>query len=105
MSQKEFQTLQNAIGASMPARQSIFNSDDFKKSLQPWEDINVWNQAAKDDTPMRYPATQSDIQAAFAAEYDLVILGQEAYKDAANKFTPKINSLLQKAKGSAYTAG
>jgi multiple sugar transport system substrate-binding protein len=105
MSQKDFQTLQNAIGASMPARQSVFNSDDFKKSLQPWEDVNVWNQAAKDDTPMRYPATLTDIQAAFAAEYDLAILGKETYKEAASKFTPKINALLQKAKTTSYTAG
>jgi hypothetical protein len=57
------------------------------------------------DKPLRFATTHPDIQAAFGAEYDLVRLGKESYKDAAAKFVPKINDLLKKAKTASYTAG
>jgi ABC-type glycerol-3-phosphate transport system substrate-binding protein len=98
MTQKEFQGLQNPVGGSMPIRKSLLESGDFKNSLQPWEDLNVYTEASQLDKPLRFATTHPDIQAAFGAEYDLVKLGKETYKDAAAKFVPKINDLLKKAK-------
>lgn len=105
MSQKDFQNLQFAIGASLPVRKSLLESGDFKKSLQPWEDINVYLEASQIDKPLRFATTHPDIQAAFGTEYDLVKLGKETYKDGAAKFVPKINDLLKKAKTASYTTG
>jgi multiple sugar transport system substrate-binding protein len=98
MTQKEFQGLQNPIGGSMPIRKSLLESGDFKNSLQSWEDLNVYTEASQLDKPLRFATTHPDIQAAFAAEYDLVKLGKETYKEAASKFVAKINDLLKKAK-------
>jgi ABC-type glycerol-3-phosphate transport system substrate-binding protein len=96
MTQKEFQDIQNATGRALPARKSLWA--DFAKTLQPWEDINIYQEASQVEKAPPITTTQLDIQAAFGAEYDLVKLGQQSYKDAAAKFVPKINALLQKAK-------
>jgi ABC-type glycerol-3-phosphate transport system substrate-binding protein len=98
MTQHDAQILHYAVGGSLPVRQSLLTSGEFAKSLAPWEDINVYLEAAKDDKPLRIAPTHLDIQAAFTAEYDLVLLGTESYKDAAAKFVPKIDALLKKAK-------
>ena len=100
MTQHDAQVLHYAVGGSLPVRQSLLTSGEFAKSLAPWETIDVYLEAAKVDKPLRLVPTHPDIQAAFAAEYDLVKLGQQSYKDAAAKFVPKINALLQKAKQS-----
>jgi multiple sugar transport system substrate-binding protein len=96
MTQKEFQDIQNATGRAIPTRKSHFA--DFAKTLQPWEDMNIYLESSQVEKSPALATTHLDIQAAFGAEYDLVKLGQQSYKDAAAKFVPKINALLQKAK-------
>ena len=98
MTQSGFQTLQNVIGASVPIRKSILTSGEFAKSLQPWESLDVYKEASDIDKPLRFAPTHPDIQAAFGAEYDLVKLGKQSYKEGAAKFVPKIDGFLKKAK-------
>ena len=61
-------------------------------------DLNIYQEASQVEKSPALATTHLDIQAAFGPEYDLVKLGQQSYKDAAAKFVPKINALLQKAK-------
>src|SRR5262245_721182 len=97
MSQKEFQDIQSGMGRAIPIRKSL-NNADFLKTLQPWEELKYYQESAQVEKSFALAPTHLDIQAAFGAEYDLVKLGQQSYKEAAAKFVPKINALLQKAK-------
>jgi multiple sugar transport system substrate-binding protein len=97
MTTKDFQDLQNAIGISIPIRKSLLNAD-FSKTLQPWEDMHIYTESSQLEKAPALATTHLDIQAAFGAEFDLVRLGQQTYQQAAAKFVPKIDALLQKAK-------
>jgi len=98
MSQDDFQALQYKVGASIPPRQSQLESDAFKKSLRPWESIDVWKKAAEQDRALDMAATHLDIQNMFSPAWDLIHLGQKPAKDAMAPIIPKINDLLAKAR-------
>ena len=101
MSLDDFQNLQYKVGASIPPRKSQMASDAFKKSLRPWESLEVWQQAANLDHPLREAATHLDIQNTFNPAWDLITLGQKTAKEAIPAIIPKIDSLLAQAKNAS----
>ncbi len=101
MSLDDFQNLQYKVGASIPPRKSQMTSDAFKKSLRPWESLEVWQQAADADHPLREAATHLDIQNTFNPAWDLITLGTKTAKEAIPPIIPKIDALLAQAKNAS----
>jgi hypothetical protein len=75
------------------------DSEAFKKSLQPWESIALWKEAAEADVALPMAATHIDIQNTYTAAWDEVRLGRKTAKEAITAIVPKINELLAKAQG------
>jgi multiple sugar transport system substrate-binding protein len=97
MSTDEFQNYQYKVGASIPPRKSQMDSDLFKKSLQPWETLALWKEAAEADVALPMAATHIDIQNTFTPAWDEIRLGKKPAKEALTGIAPKINELLAKA--------
>ena len=95
----DFQAIQYKVGASVPPRKSQMDSDAFKKSLQPWESLALWKEAAEADRALEMAATHLDIQNTFNPAWDEMRLGRKSAKDAVAAVLPKIDELLTKGQG------
>ena len=93
----DFMAIQYKVGATIPVRKSQMDSDTFKKSLKPWENLAIWKDAAEQDTALPMAATHLDIQNTFTPAWDDMRLGKKSAKDAIAAVVPKIDELLQKA--------
>jgi multiple sugar transport system substrate-binding protein len=84
-----------AGGRSVPIRKSVLESEDFKKSLLPWEDINIYIKAANTVKVFRLPPKGTEMQRILNTEWDKVLLGQEDAKTAMQNAVPQMNALLK----------
>ena len=95
MGSVEGQKIFMAGGRSVPIRKSVLESGEFKKSLLPWEDINIYIQAANTVKVFRLPPKGSEMQRDLNTEWDKVLLGQEDLNTAMQKVVPQMNALLK----------
>lgn len=84
---------------SIPIRKSVLESGDFKKTLLPWEDIDVYLNAAKTAKVFRLPPKGAEMQRIFDTEWDKVLLGQQTVKQAMDTAVPQMNQLLKSGGG------
>jgi len=98
MAGPDFFALANSIGATLPVKKELMRSPEFLASLEPWEDIEVYEQASLADKAARLPGTFVQIQTAFTAEFSLVMLGKKTQAEAMEAFAPIAKELLAEAK-------
>jgi ABC-type glycerol-3-phosphate transport system substrate-binding protein len=98
MTTAEFQAFQFKIGATVAVRKSQMDSGEFQRSLQPWEPVAVWKEAAERDKALPTSARHSEIQQLFGPAYNQVKEGQLTMKEAMESLGPQINSLLRQAR-------
>jgi multiple sugar transport system substrate-binding protein len=93
----DFMNIQYKVGATIPVRKSQMDSEAFKKSLKPWENIALWKEAAEADRALQMAPLHIDIQNTFTAAWDEIRLGKKTAKDAITAIVPKIDELLNKS--------
>jgi hypothetical protein len=92
-----FQEFQFKISATVAVRKSQMDSGAFQRSLQSWEPVAVWREAAERDKALPMSARHSEIQNLFGPAYNQVKEGATTMKDALASLTPQINALLREA--------
>ena len=101
MTTMEFQRIQLKVGGTVPVRKSQMDSDEFQKTLKPWEPLAVWKETAEADRALAYSTRNEEVEAVFAEAYNRVKMGQATMKEVAPVIEPQMNNLLAEAKASA----
>ncbi len=96
VTQKEAQVIGFALKRSVPSRQSIAASVEFKQSLYPWESAAVYSEASDRVVGFPEPSTYNDINKAFGAAYKQVAAGTTTAFDAIKGAMPAMNAALAK---------
>jgi len=68
---------------AIPSRRSLFDSPAFLDNLLPWEDAEVYRDAADHVRPFPLPARYAEIQTAWREQWDAILLGQKSVEEAA----------------------
>jgi multiple sugar transport system substrate-binding protein len=98
MTSMDFQRFQFAISATVAVRRTLMDSPEFQRSLQPWEPLAVWKEAAERDRALPMSARHSEIQNLFGPAYTEVKEGKTTVRQIMERLVPQINALLQEAK-------
>ncbi len=101
MTTAEFQRIQFKVGGTAPVRKSQMDSDEFQKTLKPWEPLAIWKETAEADRALAYSTRNEEIEAIFGEAYNRVKMGQATMKEVAPVIEPQMNNLLAEAKASA----
>jgi multiple sugar transport system substrate-binding protein len=84
-----------ASGRPVPVRTALLDSDIFKKSLKPFERLEVFQNAVKTLRAWRVPGKGPEIARAFAAEWDKIIQGQSDVPTAMKAAKAAMDPLLK----------
>jgi multiple sugar transport system substrate-binding protein len=84
-----------ASGATFPVRTALLESDPMKKSLKPFERLEVFQNAVKTLRAWRVPGKGPEIGRAFTAEWDKVIAGQQDVPTAMKAAKAAMDPLLK----------
>jgi multiple sugar transport system substrate-binding protein len=98
MTTMEFQAFQFKISATVAVRKSQMDSTEFQRSLQPWEPVAVWKEAAERDKALPMSARHSEIQELFGPAYTQVKEGKATAREVMQTLVPQINDLLRQAR-------
>ncbi len=101
MTTVEFQRIQFKVGGTVPVRKSQMDSDEFQKTLKPWEPLAIWKETAEADRALAYSTRNEEVEAIFGEAYNRVKMGQATVKEVAAVIEPQMNNLLAEAKASA----
>jgi multiple sugar transport system substrate-binding protein len=101
MTTAEFQRIQFKVGGTVPVRKSQMDSDEFQKTLKPWEPLAVWKETAEADRALAYSTRNEEVEAVFGDAYNRVKMGQATMKEVMPVIEPQMNNLLAEAKASA----
>jgi ABC-type glycerol-3-phosphate transport system substrate-binding protein len=82
-------------GATIPVRKSLANSEHFKKGMLPFEKIEVHNDSAASVRPWRIPGKAPEIVRAFTAQWERILTGQAAPRDAMKAAKAQMDELLK----------
>ncbi len=100
MTTTEFQRIQYQVGGTVPVRRSQMESEEFQRSLKPWEPLAVWRETAEKDRALAYSTRHEEIEAIFSEAYNRVKMGMATMKEVMPVVEPQINNLLAEAKAS-----
>jgi multiple sugar transport system substrate-binding protein len=100
MTTTEFQRIQYKVGGTVPVRKSQMESEEFQKSLKPWEPLAVWKETAEADRALAYSTRNEEVEAVFSEAYNRVKMGQATMKEVMPIIEPQMNNLLAEAKAS-----
>jgi ABC-type glycerol-3-phosphate transport system substrate-binding protein len=64
-------------GATVPVRTDLLDSDYFKKSIKPFESLEVLTESAKTVRAWRVPGKGAEAGRVMTAEWDKVMVGQQ----------------------------
>jgi ABC-type glycerol-3-phosphate transport system substrate-binding protein len=95
MTGTDFQAFEFAVSATVAVRRSHMESAQFQRSLQPWEPLAVWKEAAEIDRALPMSARHSEIQALFGPAFNAAKEGRTTMRQAIDEIVPQINQLLQ----------
>jgi len=101
MTTAEFQRIQFKVGGTVPVRKSQMDSDEFQKTLKPWEPLGVWKETAEVDRSLAYSTRNEEVEKVFGDAYNQVKMGQATMKEVAAVIEPQMNALLAQAKAAA----
>ena len=82
-------------GASQPVRTDLLDSADFKKSLKPFERLEVLNDSSKTVRAWRVPGKGAEIGRVLTAEWDKVLAGQQDVPTAMKAAKAQMDPLLK----------
>jgi ABC-type glycerol-3-phosphate transport system substrate-binding protein len=101
MTTAEFQRIQFQVGGTVPVRKSQMDSDEFQKTLKPWEPLAVWKETAEADRALAYSTRNEEVEKVFGDAYTRVKTGEATMKEVMPVIEPQMNALLAEAKASA----
>jgi len=84
-----------ASGRALPVQTALFESDAFKKSLKPYERLEVLANAAKTVRAWRIPGKGAEELRTLKAEWDKVLIGQEDVPTAMKNAKAAMDPLLK----------
>lgn len=84
-----------ASGRPVPVRSDLLNSDAFKKSLKPYEKIEVYQESIKSVRAWRVPGKGAEAVRAFLAEWSKVLVGQQDVPTAMKAAKAAMDPLLK----------
>jgi multiple sugar transport system substrate-binding protein len=84
-----------ASGRALPVQTALFDSDAFKKSLKPFERLEVLTNAAKTVRAWRVPGKGAEELRTLKAEWDKVLIGQEDVPTAMKNAKAAMDPLLK----------
>ncbi len=82
-------------GATNPVRTDLLDSDVFKKSIKPFESLEVLTESAKTVRAWRFPGKGAEAQRTLVAEWDKVIVGQQDVPTAMKNAKALMDPLLK----------
>jgi ABC-type glycerol-3-phosphate transport system substrate-binding protein len=82
-------------GATVPVRTDLLDSDYFKKSIKPFESLDVLTESAKTVRAWRVPGKGAEEARALTAEWDKVIAGQQDVPTAMKNAKAAMDPLLK----------
>lgn len=83
-----------ASGRPVPVQKSLVDSDVFKKSLKPYERIELYQQSITTVRAWRVPGKAAEAGRAFTAEWSKVLVGQEDVPTAMKAAKAAMDPLL-----------
>jgi ABC-type glycerol-3-phosphate transport system substrate-binding protein len=101
MTTTEFQRIQYKVGGTVPVRKSQMESEEFQRSLKPWEPLAIWKETAEADRALAYSTRNEEIEAIFGEVYNRVKTGMATMKEVMPVVEPQMNALLAEARSSA----
>jgi multiple sugar transport system substrate-binding protein len=84
-----------ASGRPMPVRTDLMNSDAFKKSLKPYERLEVFEESAKTVRAWRIPGKGAEALRTVLTEWEKVLVGQQDVKAAMESAKKTMDPLLK----------
>lgn len=84
-----------ATGATNPVRKDLLESDTFKKSIKPFESLEVLSESAKTVRAWRFPGKGAEAQRALTAEWEKVMVGQQDVPTAMKNAKAAMDPLLK----------
>jgi multiple sugar transport system substrate-binding protein len=82
-------------GRTLPVRTALIESDIFKKSLKPYERLEVFQESLKTVRAWRVPGRGAEALRLFQAEWDKVLVGQQDVKTAMTAAVKAMNPTLK----------
>jgi len=101
MTTTEFQRIQYKVGGTVPVRKSQMESEEFQKSLKPWEPLAVWKETAEADRALAYSTRNEEVEAVFGEAYNRVKTGMATMKEVMPVIEPQMNNLLAEARSTS----
>jgi multiple sugar transport system substrate-binding protein len=84
-----------ASGRPLPVQTALLDSDAFKKSLKPYERLDVYTNAAKTVRAWRIPGRGAEALRAVQAEWEKVLVGQQDVPTAMKAAKATMDPLLK----------
>jgi multiple sugar transport system substrate-binding protein len=84
-----------ATGRPVPVQKALLDSDVFKKSLKPYEKIEVYQESINTVRAWRVPGKGPEINRAWKAEWDKVLVGQQDIPTAMKNAKAAMDPLLK----------
>lgn len=78
-----------------PVRKSFYEDGTFEKALLPWEHLEFYLDAAKNDRIFLLPEAGTRFQAPFESNWDKMVLGQATIQQVIAAAQPEMNALLK----------
>jgi ABC-type glycerol-3-phosphate transport system substrate-binding protein len=82
-------------GATVPVRTDLLDSDAFKKSIKPFESLEVLSESAKTVRAWRVPGKGAEAGRVITAEWDKVMAGQQDVPTAMKNAKAQMDPLLK----------
>jgi multiple sugar transport system substrate-binding protein len=83
------------LGASAPVRKSMQKHKSFTSALRPFESVATLEEAAKTVRAPYSPANLTDIEKVVDDNWQAILSGQKAVKDAMDEITTQVDRLLK----------
>ena len=84
-----------ASGRPLPVQTALLDSDAFKKSIKPYERIEVYTEAAKTVRPWRIPGKGAEALRTVQTEWEKVLVGQQDVPTAMKSAKTQMDPLLK----------
>jgi multiple sugar transport system substrate-binding protein len=84
-----------ASGRALPVQTALFDSDAFKKSLKPFERVEVYQNSSKTVRAWRVPGRGAEAIRALKAEWEKVLVGQQDVPTTLKNAKAQMDPLLK----------
>ncbi len=82
-------------GGSLPIRKAMRSDPKYSKSLRPWENVDVYDQAAQSSNLVFFPPRYTDVDKTLQAGWNNAANGKATVKSEMQRLKPTADSLLR----------